>query len=116
MGPLSSNPHGHGKAIQGCVMAGIEGNLFLPGDCAVCSGYTFPILFPGSSLTLCVVFLLLMAHVISTMAVATAVEPSQASDTFLLYFLPLLFSSPLEPLSLIEVGAAGLPQMSRSKF
>lgn len=93
MGPLSSNPHGHGKAIQGCEWAGVEGNLFLPGDCAVCSGYTFSILFPGSSLAQCVVFLLLMAHLISTMAVATAVEPNQASDTCLLYFLPFLFSS-----------------------
>lgn len=82
MGPLSSNPHGHGKAIQGCEWTGIEGNLFLPGHCAVCSGYTFSILFPGSSLALCVVFLLLMAHLISSMAVATAVEPNQAPIPF----------------------------------
>lgn len=102
MGPLSSNSHGHGMAIQGCVWAGTEGNLILPGDCTVCSGYTFSVLFSGSSLVLRVGFLLPTAHLISTMAVATATEPNQAPDTFLLYFLPFLFSSPLEPLEPLE--------------
>lgn len=45
-------------------------------------GHIFSILLPGSSLAMCVDLLLLVPHLTSMVASATAVDPNQTSATF----------------------------------